>query len=55
MVYTVSFDRLILPHNGKDQSGKRCYDVRVIDAADLLKIQECILHGLGLTRLTDYL
>ena len=48
MVYTVSFDRLHLPFNGKDPEGKRRYDVRVIDKADLLKIQQCLLHGLGL-------
>lgn len=55
MLYTVSLDRLNLPFEGKDASGKRKYDARVIDAADLLKIQECVLHALGLTRLTDYL
>jgi mRNA interferase MazF len=47
MVYTVSFYRLDLPFNGKDASGKRIYDVRIIDRDDLLKIQECMLNGLG--------
>ena len=55
MVYTVSFDRLYLPHGGKDTNGKRIYDVRIIDKADIIKIQQCVLHGLGLTHLTDYL
>ena len=55
MIYTVSFERLFLLHNGKDASGKRNYDDRIIDKADLIKIQQCILHGLGLTGLTDYL
>ncbi|MDD5271988.1 MAG: type II toxin-antitoxin system PemK/MazF family toxin [Methylovulum sp.] len=55
MVYTVSFDRLHLMFDGKDASGKRHYDLRVIDKADLIKIQQCVLHGLGLTALTDYL
>ena len=55
MVYTVSFDRLFLPFGCKDGGGKRIYDVRVIDKADLLKIQQCLLHGLGLSALTDYL
>lgn len=55
MLYTVAFSRLHLPFDGKDASGKRNYDVRVIDNADLLKIQECMLHALGLTRLTSYL
>ena len=54
MVYTVSFDRLFLPFEKKD-GGKRIYDVRVIDKADIIKIQQCMLHGLGLTSLTDYL
>ena len=55
MLYTVSFERLFLPHNGKDESGKRIYIERVIDEADLVKIRQCILHGLGMTALTDYL
>jgi uncharacterized protein YifN (PemK superfamily) len=55
MIYTVSFDRLSLPFNGKDAGGKRVYDVRVIDKADLIKVQECILHGLGMIALTAYL
>ena len=55
MIYTVSFERLYLLRDGKDNKGKRIYDDRVIDKADLLKIQQCILHGLGLTSLTNYL
>ena len=54
MLYTVSFDRLYLPFEKKDGSGKRIYDIRVLDKADMLKIQQCILHGIGLTSLTDY-
>jgi len=48
MLYTVSFDRLSIPFDGKDASGKRKYDVRVIAKADLLKIQHCMLCALGL-------
>lgn len=55
MLYTVSFSRLSLPWENKDVHGNRNYDVRVIDMADLLKIQQCMLHGLGLTTLTAYL
>ncbi|WP_419605988.1 type II toxin-antitoxin system PemK/MazF family toxin [Thiolapillus sp.] len=55
MLYTVSFDRLYLPFEKKDGSGKRTYDIRVLDKADMIKIQQCILHGIGLTSLTDYL
>lgn len=56
MVYTVSFNRLFLmTHGVKDATGKRVYDQRVIDKADLLKIQAAVLHGIGLTPLTAYL
>ena len=55
MIYTVSFDRLFLLFDGKDACGKRIYDNRIIDKDDLIKIQQCLLHGLGLTSLTDYL
>lgn len=55
MLYTVGFNRLHLPFDKKDATGKRRYDVRVIDLADLLKIQQAILHGLGLAHLTSYL
>ena len=52
MLYTVSFKRLSPPHSKKDASGRRQYDVRVIEKLDLIKIQECVIHGLGLTNLT---
>lgn len=56
MLYTVSFERLFLmSHGKKNATGKRIYDQRVIDAADLLKIQAAILQGIGLTTLTSYL
>lgn len=55
MIATVSFERLTLPFDGKNNTGKRLYDLRVIDKADLIKIQQAMLHGLGLTALTDYL
>lgn len=55
MICTVSFDRLNIPFKGKDRSGKRIYDVRIIDKSELIKIQECVLHGIGLSRLTGYL
>jgi mRNA interferase MazF len=55
MLYTVAFSRLHLPFDGKNASGKRNYDLRIIDKADLLKIQGCMLHGLGLQGLTSYL
>jgi hypothetical protein len=55
MVYTVCFDRLFLLSAGKDSSGKRIYDQRVIEAADLRAIRIAVLHGLGMSGLTGYL
>jgi uncharacterized protein YifN (PemK superfamily) len=55
MVCAVSFDRLSLPFSGKDASGKRIYDERFIDEADLKQIRTCILHSLGLGILTSHL
>ena len=52
MVYSVSFARLYLP-NRKDEQGKRIYDIRVIKNEDLIAIQKCVLHGIGLTALTS--
>lgn len=54
MLYTVSFDRLSLPSSGKDEQGKRIYDVRVVDQETLTKVRKCILHGLGLSALTEH-
>lgn len=48
MIYTVSFARLSLPFSGKDPSGKRIYDIRVITPEELKAIQECLLYGIGL-------
>lgn len=53
MLYTVSFSRLSLPFLKKDATGKREYDVRVIDKLDFVKIQECVIYGLGLNILTN--
>jgi len=48
MIYTLSFNRLSMPSDGKDANGKRTYDDRVISAEDLLAIQQCVLKGLGI-------
>jgi mRNA interferase MazF len=55
MVYTVSFERLFLPFAGKDELGRRVYDVRVIEPNELVAIRRCLLHGLGLSALTEHL
>ena len=49
MVYTFSWRRLTVPHSGKDDSGKRITDLRVLDADTLKAIQQCVKVGLGLT------
>lgn len=55
MVVTVCFNRLFLPLIGTDETGRRNYDVRVVDDADIKKIRECMLHALGMVTLTEYL
>jgi uncharacterized protein YifN (PemK superfamily) len=55
MVYTVSFSRLSALCIGKDVSGQRIYDNRVISQADLVGIQKALLHGIGLGSLTPHL
>jgi uncharacterized protein YifN (PemK superfamily) len=51
MLYTVSHDRLDLPHK-KDPSGKREYIKHLISAKDLKTIRNCTIYGLGVDRLT---
>ena len=48
MLYTVSFTRLYMPFFGKDASGRRQYDIRVVEPYDLTKIKEWVRYGLGL-------
>lgn len=55
MLATVSFNRLYLPHTGKDATGQRTYIIKVIEDIDLRNVRECILHGLGLSCLTGHL
>ena len=56
MIYSVTFNRLELIRSGKrDETGKRIYSVMQISAADLKKIRECVLCGLGLASLTRHL
>jgi len=55
MLTTVSFDRVNLPHNGKDMNGKRKYIINIVDDSQLKKIRECILNAINLSHLTKYL
>jgi mRNA interferase MazF len=48
MVMCVAFHRLKLLDRGKDANGQRVYDVRVLDAAKMAEIKECIKHSLGM-------
>jgi mRNA interferase MazF len=48
MIYTLATERMHMLFIGKDENGKRIYDNRIVEACDLIKIQKCILHGLGL-------
>lgn len=55
MVYTVSFSRLSVLYMGKDVSGRRLYDNRVVSDTDLLNIKKAVLHGIGMGALTPFL
>lgn len=55
MVCAVAFSRLSLPFDGKDAQGQRIYVVRHVEEEDLKMVRQCVLHGLGLSHLTDSL
>ena len=48
MIYQVSLDRLTLPFDGKDPSGKRVYDQRIATAETLSDIRNCIARALSI-------
>jgi len=48
MVLSVAFHRLKLLERGKDATGQRIYDVRVLSPDKLEEIRACIRHSLGL-------
>lgn len=49
MIYTLAFSRFNLMYKGKDESGKRLYDIRVVDKDDMGNIEKCVMNGLGIT------
>lgn len=55
MVYAVGFHRLDLIRTGKDRYGKRTYYYATLNDAQMRGVQACVLHGIGLSRLTKYL
>ena len=48
MLCTVSYDRLSLPHRGKDSNGKRIYVIKKVSAHDLNEIRKCVAAVLSL-------
>lgn len=48
MVMCVAFHRLKLLDKGKDASGERIYDVRVLSDEKMEEIKACIRHSLGM-------
>jgi hypothetical protein len=48
MLMCVAFHRLKLLENGRDPSGVRIYDIRVLSAEVMDKVKACIRHSLGL-------
>lgn len=48
MVMCVAFHRLKLLDVGKNASGERVYDVRVLGQDKMDEIRECIRHALGI-------
>jgi mRNA interferase MazF len=55
MIYAVSFARLDFIKLGKDVRGKRIYRYDVLDAAQMKDIKACVLRGLGMAQLAQYL
>jgi len=40
---------------GKDRNAKRIYQTQTLAAADMTRVQACVLHGLSLSSLTKHL
>ncbi|MCW5699332.1 MAG: type II toxin-antitoxin system PemK/MazF family toxin [Rhodospirillales bacterium] len=55
MINTVAFHRLHLVRLGKDVSGKRIYAYEPLSDENIKKIRKCVLHGVGLSTLTNQL
>ncbi|WP_104018266.1 type II toxin-antitoxin system PemK/MazF family toxin [Roseovarius nitratireducens] len=55
MVYSAGFHRMDLLLLGKDRNAKRIYQTQTLAAADMARVQACVLHGLSLSSLTRHL
>ena len=55
MVNAVGFHRVDLLLLGKDTYGKRIYQFQALPEAMFNDVKRCVLHGLGLSKLTKHL
>lgn len=55
MIYAAGFHRMDLLVLGKDRNGKRVYQTQTLSTDDIIRVQRCVLHGLSLSSLTNYL
>ncbi|WP_448212484.1 type II toxin-antitoxin system PemK/MazF family toxin [Colwellia sp. MEBiC06753] len=55
MIYTVSFERLDLIKIGTDAKGRRLYFNQRLGKETMIQVRSCILHGINLGFLGQYL
>ena len=55
MVNAVGFHRLSLIRLGKNKAGKRIYRYEPLNQDIIAQIRACVLHAIGLSRLTKHL
>lgn len=55
MVNAVGFHRLDLLRLGKDRTGKRIYQMAALPEELMKLVRQCVLHGLGMSKLTSHL
>jgi mRNA interferase MazF len=55
MIYAVGFHRLDFIRDGKGNKGNRKYYYYTLDDAQFKIVQNCVLHGLGLSQLTKHI
>ena len=51
VVLTVAFHRLRHMFRDKDEEGNRIYDIRCLSEEEFLKVQQCVMRGLGMGHL----
>ena len=55
MVNAIGFHRADLLSLGKDRHGKRIYQYQRLPEEILKEVRRCVLHGMGLSKLTKFL